>query len=78
MGQDFSIIHENVLWVIFIYTLVYGIVLIFLNIIHAVNGPYPFLMVYEQPVWATLLWAITILGGVYGLSILLKFLRKQK
>ena len=70
--------RKNDAFLAIIYTLVYGIVLIFLNIIHVVNGPYPFLMVYEQPVWATLLWAIAILGGVYGLSVLLKFLRKRK
>lgn len=41
----------------------YGIVLIVLNIINVVNGPYLFLRVHAQPVWATILW-ITLISGI--------------
>ena len=42
-------------------TLIYAIVLVVLNILKVVEGPYPFLKVYEQPIWASILWFIGIL-----------------
>lgn len=50
------------------FTLLYAAVTLPLNIFKILEGPYPFLMVYKQPVWATLLWILIILGGCYGLS----------
>ena len=61
-----------------VYTIIYAIVLLALNITHLVNGPYPFLMVYNQSVWVTALWMIGILGGAYVLALLLRFFRKRK
>lgn len=51
-----------------IYTLVYGAIMITLNILKVEEGPYPFLMVYRQPVWASILWAVGILGGAAALT----------
>ncbi len=42
-------------------TLVYGVVAVALNIARVLYGPYPFLCVYEQPVWASVVWIIGIL-----------------
>lgn len=49
----------------------YGLVAIILNILHIWRGPYPFLYVHEQPVWASIAWLIGILGGAYGITRLL-------
>ena len=60
------------------YTLLYAFVLTLLNILTVVKGPYPFLMVYEQPIWATILWMIGILGGAYLIALLLRKMRLRK
>lgn len=56
------------------FTIFYAIVIMILNIQRIVKGPYPFLYVYEQPVWATILWVIVILSGAFELAY---FLRKS-
>ena len=55
---------RTVLWAI-IPTLVYAAVLVILNLAHLVSGPYPFLMVYDQPVYMSVVWMIVIVGGAY-------------
>ena len=52
-------------------TALYGIVSVLLNILQIWHGPYPFLYVYEQPLWASLLWAALIVGGAWFLGFLL-------
>ena len=52
-------------------TVIYGLVAILLNILKVWHGPYPFLYVYEQPVWASALWVTLIVGGAWLLSFLL-------
>lgn len=47
-------------------TLVYALIAITLNIGRVIVGPYPFLMVYAQPWYASVLWCI-ILPGIAGL-----------
>ena len=46
-------------------TAVYAAVAVLLNLLRIWKGPYMFLLVYEQPVWASVLWGIVILGGAY-------------
>ena len=58
------------------FTLVYAIILISLNILKIVVGPYPFLKVYEQPVHMSILWICVILLGAFLLSRLMMGLRK--
>lgn len=43
-------------------TIIYAAVAIILNIVKVIKGPYPFLMVYSQPWYASVLWCIAILG----------------
>ena len=43
-------------------TLVYALVILLLNLCRVVEGPYPFLMVYAQPWYASVLWCAVILG----------------
>ena len=59
-------------------TLIYGIVLIILNILKVVDGPYPFLQVYRQPVIVSIIWAVTILGIAYLLALILRILNNRK
>ena len=61
-----------------IYTLAYAVIMLILNIAKVVIGPYPFLMVYNQPVWASILWCIGILGGAVALTWGVIKLRRQK
>lgn len=53
------------------FTIIYALILISLNILKIVNGPYPFLKVYEQSILASIIWIVAILGGTLLLSRLL-------
>ena len=57
-------------------TLVYGIVMMILNAARVVDGPYPFLRVHNQPVWATILWFVGIFFGAFLLGLIIRLLRK--
>ena len=63
-------------------TLLYAIVLIILNVLGVVDGPYPFLRVMNQPVYMSFVWFIVIVGGAFFLALLLQKLnsigRKSK
>ena len=43
-------------------TLVYALVAVILNLCRVMEGPYPFLMVYAQPWYASVIWCALILG----------------
>lgn len=43
-------------------TLAYALAAILLNLCRIIEGPYPFLMVYAQPWYASVMWCIVILG----------------
>ena len=49
-------------------TIAYAIVAMIMNIAKLWYGPYPFLLVYEQPVWASVAWSIGILTGAYVIA----------
>ena len=57
-------------------TLIYGIIMLILNGARVLDGPYPFLRVYNQPVWATVLWIAGIYLGTFLLGLILRLLRK--
>ena len=44
-------------------TLVYGGIMLAANVAKVYKGPYPFLYVYEQPLWTSCMWVMVILGG---------------
>lgn len=54
-------------------TIVYGAVMFVLNLVRAIVGPYPFLLVYNQPWFVTILWALALFGGAYTIGWLLYF-----
>lgn len=41
-------------------TLLYSVILVILNVLKLIKGPYPFLYVYEQPVIVSCIWFLTI------------------
>jgi hypothetical protein len=55
-----------------IFTLIYGIIMIILNILKTVEGPYPFLLVYKQPVSHSIIWTIIIFAITYLIAWILK------
>ncbi len=52
-------------------TILYAAVAVTLNIAKVMDGPYPFLHVYEQPVYMSIIWFAAILGGAYFMAWLL-------
>lgn len=54
------------------FTVLYSIVLLTLNIAKVVDGPYPFLKVYNQPVITSVLYFVGIIGGALLLSYLFR------
>lgn len=59
------------------FTFIYAVVMISLNILKVVDGPYPFLRVHLQPVWATVMWVIIIFALAYVLATGLKKLNER-
>ena len=56
-------VKDNIL--IVVPTLIYGTVMLILNALDAVSGPYPFLMVHEQSPLMTALWVVVIAALAY-------------
>ena len=44
-------------------TIIYGAIVLMLNILRIKSGPYPFFYVYSQPVYMTILWLTGIIAG---------------
>ncbi len=51
-----------------IVTLVYGLIMLVLNALRKVDGPYPFFRVHNQPLRATVLWMVVLLLVTAGIS----------
>jgi len=52
-------------------TIIYSVILIVLNILKLVEGPYPFLLVYQNPLYETIIWFILITGLTYFITFIL-------
>ncbi len=61
-----------------IWTVGYAAVMIPMNIIGVIDGPYPFLRVMSQPIWQTTLWIIVIFGATFGISSFLRRVRNSR
>ena len=57
---------DNIL--IVVPTLVYGLVIMTLNGLYLVDGPYPFVRVHDQSVLMTIFWIVVIAIGAYLLG----------
>lgn len=60
------------------FTMIYATLFIILNILRVVKGPYPFLMVYDQPIYMSVIWFILIVGGAFGLSMLIMLIKNKQ
>ncbi len=56
------------IWLPVVVTLVYGLVMLYLNGIRKVDGPYPFFRVHHQSVMATVLWMVVLMAVMAGIS----------
>jgi len=50
---------------------IYAVVIVICNILRIIEGPYPFLRVYDQPIYMTILYAIGIPLFTYGIARLI-------
>lgn len=66
--EDHFFLSLKVAWKVMLPTILYGLITINLNIFGVIRGPYPFLMVKQQPFWITLLWLILILLINFGVA----------
>lgn len=69
--------RSNKNYLCLVFTIIYSIILVSLNILNIVEGPYPFLMVHNQNIFITLLWGTIIIGGSYAIGIGLNLLNKK-
>ncbi len=70
-------LEQKNMWASMIPTTIYAIVIVFLNLIQTIRGPYPFLYIYEQPVFVSVVWVFVILGIALLISWLLWLARKR-
>ena len=71
-------INNKDLFLSLVPTIVYATIIIILNITKVITGPYPFLHVYEQPIYMSILWVFIILGATLLISFLLKVINNHK
>ncbi len=63
--------HSSMWFIPVIVTFIYGIILLYLNHVEVIDGPYPFFRIHHQSVKATVIWmiALTLLVTVLSLGI---------
>lgn len=54
-----------------IFTCLYGVVAITLNVLKIMDGPYPFLKVYDQTILISIFWLILMMGSSYLITVLI-------
>lgn len=59
-----------------IFTVIYGIIAVTLNIFKIMDGPYPFLRVYEQSLLMSIMWVVLMNGSAYLLNLFIAYLSK--
>ncbi len=60
------------------FTCVYAVVLIVLNLLYIIEGPYPFLMIRSQSVLASTIWMIIIFSFSFTVSYLFKYFYNRR
>lgn len=58
-------------------TLAYAVVFIILNLLRVTDGPYPFLRVYKQPWFMSVIWFLIMSGVALGSAVLIGWLRER-
>ena len=59
-------------------TLVYGMIMYTMNFLRMYDGPYPFLKIYDQPWYMSVLWFFLLAGAAYGIAAALRKLCGKK
>ena len=54
-----------------IFTCLYGVVTVTLNVLKIMDGPYPFLKVYDQTILMSIFWLILMMGSSYLITVLI-------
>ncbi len=60
--------HSGMIWLPVIVTFIYGMIMLYLNGIRKVDGPYPFFRVHNQSVAATVVWMTVLMIAMTGIS----------
>ena len=60
-----------------IFTVLYAMIIIVLNIIKVISGPYPFLMVYNQSIIVSIIWFVIMTCITYTVSLTIKVLSEK-
>ncbi len=68
---------KKIILVAIIPTLIYAAIILPLNILKVLRGPYPFLYVYEQSVFMSCVWVLVIFGIAALLAFILYTLQKK-
>ena len=66
----------SMIWLPVSLTLIYGLVMYYLNWKRKYDGPYPFFRVYNQSLAASVIWFIVLLGAIGLISALIIFIAK--
>jgi hypothetical protein len=70
--------HSGMIWLPVLVTLVYGLVMLYLNGIGKVDGPYPFFQVWTMPVWMSVLWFAVLFMLAFGLCQIPRLLARMQ
>lgn len=62
---------RDLVWLPVVVTVAYGLIMLFMNGIGRVDGPYPFFRVRKQSVQATVLWVAVLIAVITGISFTL-------
>ena len=68
MSYFFAEQHSGMIWLPVAVTLAYGLVMLYLNGIRKVDGPYLFFRVHNQTTMATVLWMVVLITVMSGIS----------
>jgi len=76
--DDIGIINKKDTLIGLSLTLIYAVILVILNIFNVVIGPYPFLMIYNQSMYVSIIWFILIFSLVYLISYMIRRLYNKR
>lgn len=60
--------HSGMIGLPVAVTLIYGLVMLYLNAVGKVDGPYPFFRVHHQSARATVIWMVALMAVMTGIS----------
>lgn len=76
--EEYSNIRKTDVLITTIPTVLYGAITIGMNLHGSLHGPYPFLLVREQPLRQSILWGVGILAVTIGIAMWIRIIKKKK